>query len=294
MKSYFPEKVLPYLLVAPSIIIIIIFLVYPFIQAVWGSLIRGGVWGANTRFVGLGNYTELFTSPDYLWTLGRTFVFATLATLGGMAFSLALAVLLNQRIKGRIFFRTAVIWPYALSPVIAGVLWALLFDPSAGLFTYLAEVLFGLELNWRTNGTLAFVIITVAAAWKNIGYNVVFFLAGLQNVPEQVLESAEVDGASSFQRFWKISIPLISPTIFFLLIMNYLYAFFRTFGLVDVATQGGPGKSTEILTYKLYQDAFVFFDGGSANAQSVLLFVFIVGFTYLQFRYAQRRVFYGT
>jgi len=293
MKSYFPEKILPYLLVAPSIIIIIVFLVYPFIEAIWGSLIRGGAWGVNTRFVGLTNYVELFTSPDYLWTLGRTFMFATFATLGGMAFSLGLAVLLNQKIKGRIFFRTAVIWPYALSPVIAGVLWALLFDPSSGLFTYLAEVMFGLELNWRTDGTLAFIIITIAAAWKNIGYNVVFFLAGLQNIPEQVLESAEVDGASSFQRFWKISIPLISPTIFFLLIMNYLYAFFRTFGLVDVATQGGPGKSTEILTYKLYQDAFVFFDVGSANAQSVLLFVFIVGFTYLQFRYAQRGVFYG-
>jgi len=294
MKSYFPEKVLPYLLVAPSIIIIIVFLVYPFAQAIWGSLIRGGAWGVNTRFVGLQNYIELFTSPDYLWTLGRTFIFATCATLGGMAFSLGLAVLLNQKIKGRIFFRTAVIWPYALSPVIAGVLWALLFDPSSGLFTYLARVMFGLELNWRTDGTLAFIIITIAAAWKNIGYNVVFFLAGLQNIPEQVLESAEVDGASSFQRFWKISIPLISPTIFFLLIMNYLYAFFRTFGLVDVATQGGPGKSTEILTYKLYQDAFVFFDGGSANAQSVLLFIFIVGFTYLQFRYAQRGVFYGS
>lgn len=293
MKSYFPEKILPYLLVAPSIIIIIIFLVYPFIQAVWGSLLRGGVWGTTTRFVGLKNYIQLFSSPDYLWTLGRTFLFATLATVGGMAFSLGLAVLLNQKLKGRTFFRTAIIWPYALSPVIAGVLWALLFDPSAGLFTYLAEVLFGLELNWRTNGTLAFLIITVAAAWKNIGYNVVFFLAGLQNIPEQVLESAEVDGANPFQRFWKISIPLISPTIFFLLIMNYLYAFFRTFGLVDVATQGGPGKSTEILTYKLYKDAFVFFDSGSANAQSLLLFVFIVGFTYLQFRYAQRGVFYG-
>lgn len=293
MKSFFPEKILPYLLVAPSIIIIIIFLVYPFFQAIWGSLITGGAWGVNTKFVGLRNFIELFTSPDYLRTLGRTFVFATLATFLGMAISLGLAVLLNQKLKGRIFFRAAIIWPYALSPVIAGVLWALLFDPSVGLFTYITEVVFGLELNWRTNGPLAFFIITIAAAWKNIGYNVVFFLAGLQNIPTQVLESAEVDGANPFQRFWKISIPFISPTIFFLLIMNYLYAFFRTFGLVDVATQGGPGKSTEILTYKLYQDAFVFFDAGSANAQSVLLFVFIVGFTYLQFRYAQRGVFYG-
>lgn len=203
MKSYFPEKVLPYLLVAPSIIIIAIFLVYPFIEAIWGSLIRGGAWGVNTRFVGLTNYVELFTSPDYLWTLGRTFMFATFATLGGMAFSLGLAVLLNQKIKGRFFFRTAVIWPYALSPVIAGVLWALLFDPSSGLFTYLAEVMFGLELNWRTDGTLAFIIITIAAAWKNIGYNVVFFLAGLQNIRNRYSNPPKSTGQALFSDFGK-------------------------------------------------------------------------------------------
>lgn len=284
---------LPYLLVAPSLIIIAIFLVYPFIQSIWGSLLAGGAWGVTSRFVGLTNFINLFTQPDYLWTLGRTFVFATVATFLGLGISLGIAVLLNQKVKGRMFFRTAFIWPYALSPVIAGVLWALLFDPSAGMFAYLAEVLFGLKLNWRTNGPLAFIIISLAAAWKNLGYNIVFFLAGLQNIPTQVLESADIDGANPFQRFWKISIPLISPTIFFLLIMNYLYAFFRTFGLVDVATQGGPGMSTTILTYKLYEDAFVYFDAGSANAQSVILFVFVVGFTYLQFRYAQKGVFYG-
>jgi len=291
--SYFKNKLLPYLLVLPSVAVIIIFLIFPFYQAVKLSFYQGGAWGANKIFVAFDNYYDLFTSMDYLASLGRTFVFSTLVTLVGMLISLALAVLLNQKVRFRMFYRAALIWPYALSTVIAGVLWALLFDPSIGLITYLVDIFTGVELNWRTNGKLAFFIITIAAAWRNVGYNVIFMLAGLQNVPTQILESAKIDGASPFQSFWKISIPLISPTLFFLLIMNYLYSFFRTFGLIDVATQGGPGKSTEILTYKLYQDAFVFFDAGSANAQSVLLFVFIVAFTYLQFKYTQRGVYYG-
>ncbi len=292
-ESYFKEKILPYLLVLPSVLVIIIFLVYPFYEAFKLSFFQGGAWGTNQIFVGLENYINLFSSPKYLASLGRTLLFASLVTFIGLAISLGLAVLLNQKIKGRLFYRTAIIWPYALSAVIAGVLWALLFDPSIGLITYVVKVLTGIRINWRTNGNLAFVIITIAAAWRNIGYNVIFFMSALQNIPKQVLESAEIDGASSFQSFFRISIPLITPTMFFLLIMNYLYAFFRTFGLVDVATQGGPGTSTEILTYKLYKDAFVFFDAGSANAQSVLLFAFIVGFTYLQFKYTQRGVFYG-
>lgn len=292
-ESYFKEKILPYLLVSPSILVIVIFLVYPFYEAFRLSFFRGGAWGTNEMYVGLANYIELFTSPKYLASLGRTLLFATLVTGLGMAVSLGLALLLNQKIKGRLFYRTAIIWPYALSTVIAGVLWALLFDPSIGLITYVIKILTGVKINWRTNGNLSFAIITIAAAWRNIGYNVIFFLSALQNIPTQILESAEIDGANPFQKFFKISIPLITPTMFFLLIMNYLYAFFRTFGLVDVATQGGPGTSTEILTYKLYQDAFVFFDAGSANAQSVLLFAFIVGFTYLQFKYTQRGVFYG-
>lgn len=244
-------------------------------------------------FTGIGNFLDLFASPAYLNSLGRTFLFSTLATFLGLAVSLGLAVLLNQKLRGRTFYRTAIIWPYALSPVIAGVLWALLFDPSAGYITYIMKLVTGVRANWRTSSSLSFMVITLAAAWKNLGYNVIFFLAGLQNVPKEILESAEIDGAGAFQRFWKVTFPFITPTTFFLIIMNYLYTFFRTFGLIDVTTQGGPGNATDILIYKLYNDAFVYLDPGFASAQSVLLFVFVAGFTLLQFRYAQRRVFYG-
>lgn len=244
-------------------------------------------------FVGLSNFQELLASAEYRHSILVSVVFAGLATVLGMVVSLGLALLVSQPVWGAGTYRTALLWPYALSPAVAGAIWGLVFDPSAGPVTYALYGLTGVRLNWMVDGNLALGVVTLAAVWKMLGYNIVFFLAGLQAIPPDLLEAASVDGASAWKRFWAVRFPLLSPVTFFLLIMNTLQAFFENFGLIDVLTQGGPARATDILVYKLYRDGFVNVQWGLASAQSLALFVMVAVLTVLQFRYAGRRVFYS-
>jgi len=293
-RGGFPNRVLPYILVSPSTIIIIIFLIIPFFQSLYMSFFRVSSFGTTSHFVKLDNYLKLLTSGDYLNSLVVSMIFAAIVVGFGLAISLGIAVLANQKVRGLGFYQIALIWPYALSPAVAGVIWALLFAPSTGIIPYIVSVITGgYTLNWMTNGSFALIIMAIAATWKMSGYNIVFFLAGLQNVPETLLEAAAIDGASPFKRFWKITFPMLSPITFFLLIMNTLYAFFQVFGLVDIMTHGGPGNATEVLVYKLYRDSFIFHNTGYASAQSVVLFFGVAILVMFQFKIIGRRVFYA-
>lgn len=292
MQTKFPQKYLPYLLLAPSLLVVLIFLIIPSVQSLYLSFFRVSPFGDRLFFVGLANFQNLFTSADYVSSLLLTLLFTAAVTVLGLTVSLAIAMLVNQRIPGISFYRTALIWPYALSPAIAGTIWALLFDPATGAMSYFISQFTGEMPNWRTNGQLALTVVTIAAAWKMLGYNVIFFLAGLQNIHGEILDAARIDGARAFKRFWHVIRPLLSPTTFFLFIMNSLYGFFEVFGLIDVMTQGGPGNATEVLVYKLYREGFVNLRTGYASAQSIVLFVFVAVLTLLQFRFARSRVFY--
>jgi len=293
MEGRFPNRWLPYVLLAPSIAVVVVFLVVPSLQALWLSLFEVSPFSGRGSFVGLANFRELLGSDLYRQSLQVTFLFALGVVALGLVVSLAVAVLASQRFPGAAAYRTMLLWPYALSPAVAGTIWALLFDPSTGPVTLLVRGLTGLSPNWMMSGPYALWVTILAAAWKMLGFNVVFFLAGLEAVPRELQEAAQVDGAGAARVFWRITFPILSPISFFLFVMNSLYAFFEVFGLIDVMTQGGPGGATDILIYRLYQDAFVSVRWGIGSAQSVLLFVMVGVLTLLQFRFAGRRVFYG-
>jgi sn-glycerol 3-phosphate transport system permease protein len=292
MQGRFPHKLLPYLLLAPSLLVVIIFLIIPSVQSLYLSFFRVSPFGDRLLYVRLNNFLTLMNSPDYLHSMVITLIFTGCVVVVGLALSLGLATLANQPMRGMALYRTALIWPFALSPAIAGTIWALLFDPSTGAMPYFISLVTGLRPNWMTNGELALAVVTAAATWKMLGYNVMFFLAGLQTISEELLEAARIDGAGALTRFWRITFPLLSPTTFFLFVMNALYGFFEVFGLIDVMTRGGPGNATEILVYKLYREGFVNLRTGFASAQSIVLFGFVALLTLLQFRFARRWVFY--
>jgi sn-glycerol 3-phosphate transport system permease protein len=294
-EDKFPgHKFLPYILIAPSITVIIIFLIGPFIQSVYTSFFVSTTFGTNTIFVGLRNYIRLFSSPDYLNSVTATFKFAAFVIIVGLSIALAIAQLLNQKIRGVGFYQVALIWTYAISPTIAGVIWASMFAPSTGLIPYIiSKISGGYTLNWMTNGQLALFIVAAAATWKMLGYNIIFFLAGLQNVPDEFLEAAQIDGASPWKSFWRITFPLLSPTTSFLLFVNMLYAFFQVFGLIDIMTHGGPGNATEILVYKLYRDGFIHLNTGFASAQSLVIFFVISVVAIIQLRIVTRKAIYS-
>lgn len=287
-------KWLPYLLVAPSIAVIVIFLVVPFVQSVRGSFFVSTPFGTKTIYVGLRNYIRLFSSPDYRSSVLTTLVFSSFVIIIGLSVSLAIAQLLNQKIRGLGFYQIALIWTYALSPAIAGVIWALMFAPATGLVPYVVSNLSGgYVLNWMTNGRIALLVVAAAATWKMLGYNIVFLLAGLQNVPKALVEAARVDGAGPWRAFWRITFPMLSPTTTFLLFVNMLFAFFQVFGLIDIMTRGGPGNATEILVYKLYRDGFIHLNTGSASAQSLVIFLVISIGAIIQLRVATRKAIYA-
>jgi len=293
MHSRFPNKIMPYLLLLPSILIITIFFLIPTIRSIYQSFFRVSPFGDRRIFVGLGNFSRLFSSPAYVDSLVRTLIFAGCVVVIGLVFCVIVAALLNQRLRGMTVYRTFFIWTYAISPAIAGTVWALMFNPATGPVVYLVRLFTGKTINWMNDGNLALAIVIIAAVWKMMGYNVIFYLAGLQAVPDELLEAAAIDGANGIRRFLRVTLPLLSPTTFFLLIMNMLYGFFEVFGLIDIMTKGGPGNATEILVYKLYRDGFIAIDIGFASAQSVVLFIFVTILTLLQFRYTQQKVFYG-
>ncbi|AEB12719.1 carbohydrate ABC transporter permease [Marinithermus hydrothermalis] len=289
----FKKPWLAFLLLLPSLVILTVFLYYPTIQTFVLSLYQVGFLGLTKRFVGLENYQVLFTDPLYRRMFVNTAVFAVSTVALSMAVGLGLSILANQKVSGWRVYRLLLIWPYALSPAVAGVIFLFLFNSQSGIANYLLGQVFGVRPDWLSDQRLAMVVVILAAVWKNIGYNVVFYLAALQNLPGDVLEAALIDGATPWQRFWRVTFPLLSPMTFFLLIINTIYAFFDAFAFVDLLTRGGPAGATTVLIFSIYRDGFEFFKTGFAAAQSVVLFAIVVFLTVLQFRTGGRRVHYG-
>jgi sn-glycerol 3-phosphate transport system permease protein len=290
-RVHFQPSALPYLLVAPQIIITLVFFIWPASQALYQSLLVQDAFGASTQFVWFDNFTELFQDPLYWQTVGRTFFFSAMVAFFSMSFALILAAMADRIIKMVMVYQTMLIWPYAVAPVVAGALWMFLFDPTLGVMSYMLDM-FGYDWNYRLNGGQAMTLVILAASWKMISYNFLFFVAGMQSIPKSLVEAAAIDGAGPFRRFITIIFPLISPTTFFLLVMNIVYAFFDTFGIIHAVTKGGPAKATEILVYKVFNDGFIGLDLGGSAAQSVVLMTIVITLTVVQFRYVEKKVEY--
>lgn len=287
----FKHTWLPWLLLMPQLIVISVFFFWPAGQALLQSVQLQDTFGGNTQFVGLDNFKRLWDDETYLASFKTTAVFSILVAVIGLTVALLLAVMANRVVRGASVYKTLLIWPYAVAPAIAGVLWLFMFAPSIGIISYALRAL-GIEWNHLLNSTHAMTLIVIAAVWKQISYNFLFFLAGLQSIPTSLLEAAAIDGASPWKRFWTIVFPLLSPTTFFLLVINIVYAFFETFAIVDASTQGGPGKDTAILVYKVYYDGFKAMDLGSSAAQSVVLMTIVIVLTVIQFRFVEKKVQY--
>ncbi|MFO1080191.1 MAG: sn-glycerol-3-phosphate ABC transporter permease UgpA [Reyranellaceae bacterium] len=287
----FNERWLPYLLVAPQMAITLVFFFWPSGEAVWQSVITEDAFGGNTKFVWFDNFTQLFADPNY-WASARvTLVFSALVASIGLVVSLLLAVFADRVIRGASAYKTLLVWPYAVAPAVAAVLWGFLFNPSVGTVAWLLAAI-GIDFNYFMSGNQALILVVFAAVWSQISYNFLFFLAGLQSIPKSLIEAAAIDGAGPARRFWDIAFPLLSPTGFFLLVINIIYAFFGTFGIIGSLTQGGPGQATNILVWKVYNDGFRGQDLGSSSAQSVILMVVVILLTFVQFRFIERRVNY--
>ena len=290
-RVLFKSAWLPWALVAPQLLIVLVFFFWPASQAVYQSVLSEDAFGTSSEFVGMLNFTRLWADSTYLNSFKVTAIFSVLVAGCGLAIALLLAVMANGVIRGAGTYKTLLIWPYAVAPVVAGVLWVFMFSSPMGVISFALQST-GVEWNHLLNSTHAMTLIVIAAVWKQISYNFLFFLAGLQSIPKSLLEAAAIDGASPARRFWTIVFPLLTPTTFFLLVINVIYAFFDTFGIVDAATQGGPGKDTAILVYKVYFDGFKAMDIGGSAAQSVVLMVIVIALTVLQFRFIEKRVNY--
>ncbi len=282
---------LPWALIAPQAIVVLVFFFWPAGQALWFSVQQQDAFGTSTQFVGLDNFKALFADETYVASFKTTAVFSVLVAVVGLSTSLLLAVMADRVVKGSGFYRTLLIWPYAVAPAVAGVLWLFMFAPSIGVVSWALNRV-GIPWNHLLDGTDAMILIVLAAVWKQISYNFLFFLAGLQSIPKSLIEAAAIDGAGPWRRFWTVQFPLLSPTTFFLLVINIVYAFFDTFAIVDAATSGGPGKDTAILVYKVYFDGFKALDLGGSAAQSVVLMAIVIALTVVQFRFVERRVNY--
>jgi len=290
-RVVFRSAWLPWALLAPQIVIITVFFFWPAAQALLQSLQQADAFGTSVEWVGLDNFRALFRDPSYLASFKTTAIFSVLVAGLGIALSLMLAVFADRIVKGTTLYRTLLIWPYAVAPAVAGVLWLFLFAPSIGIVSYGLQAM-GFAWNHLLDSDHAMGLIVVAAVWKQISYNFLFFVAGLQSIPKSLIEAAAIDGARPWRRFWTIQFPLLSPTTFFLLVINVVYAFFETFAIVDASTQGGPGRDTAILVYKVYYDGFKAMDLGGSAAQSVVLMFIVVALTVIQFRFVEKKVNY--
>ncbi len=290
-RVVFRERWLPALLLLPQISITIVFFFYPAGEALYQALYRQDAFGLSVVYVGLDNFRDLFGDPAYLASFRTTALFSAGVTALGLSSALVLAWFADRVLRGATLVKTLIVWPYAIAPAIAGVLWMFLFNPSLGLVAHWLRAL-GLKWDYLLNGAQALALVMVIAAWKQVSYNFLFFLAGLQSIPKSLLEAAAIDGAGPWKRFRTIVFPLLTPTTFFLLVVNLIYAFFDTFAIVDAVTQGGPTKSTEILVYKVFRDGFKGLDLGGSAAQSVILMAVVVLLTVVQFRHVERRVSY--
>jgi sn-glycerol 3-phosphate transport system permease protein len=290
-RVVFKSTWLPWALLTPQVVIIGVFFFWPAAQALLQSFQQQDAFGTSVQWVGLENFVNLWKDDSYLESFQTTAIFSVLVAGLGLSISLCLAVFADRVVRGSTFYRTLLIWPYAVAPAVAGVIWLFLFSPSIGVVAYwLREG----GVNWDSllNSNHAMALIVMAAVWKQISYNFLFFLAGLQSIPKSLIEAASMDGAGPWRRFWTIQFPLLTPTAFFLLVINVVYAFFDTFGIVDAATKGGPGKDTAILVYKVYFDGFKALDLGGSAAQSVVLMVIVVALTVIQFRFIEKKVNY--
>jgi sn-glycerol 3-phosphate transport system permease protein len=291
-RAIFRGKLLPALLLAPQLAVTLVFFFWPAGQALLQSVRREDAFGLGSRFVGAENFVRIFTDPGYLGSVEVTLVFSLAVAVLALAPGLLLAVMANRVVRGARFYRAVLLLPYAVAPAIAGVLWLFLFAPGIGIGAVALRAL-GIDWNYVLNGGQALLLVILAAAWKQISYNFLFFLAGLQAVPKSLVEAAAIDGAGPIRRFWRIVFPLLAPTSFFLLVVNIVYAFFDTFGVIHNVTQGGPAKATEILVYKVYYDGVVGLDLGGSAAQSVVLMAIVIALTAVQFRFVERRVHYA-
>jgi len=282
---------LPWVLIAPQAFIVLAFFFWPAGQALMQSLQQSDAFGTSVEWVGFDNFLSLWRDDTYLASFKTTAIFSSLVAGLGISISLLLAFFADRIVRGAWVYRSLLILPYAVAPVVAGVLWLFLFSPSVGLASYVLEQ-WGVRWNILLNSNHAMTLIVIAAVWKQISYNFLFFLAGFQSIPKSLIEAAAIDGAGVWRRFWTIQFPLLTPTTFFLLVVNTVYAFFETFGVVDATTKGGPGKDTAILIYKVYFDGFKAMDLGGSAAQSVVLMLIVIGLTVLQFRYIERKVNY--
>lgn len=290
-RVVFQNRWLPYLLVASQLAITLIFFFLPAGQAIYQSVLMQDPFGLSTEFVGLQNFETLLSDPNYVSSFKITMVFSALVAFLGLAISLLLAVCADRVLRGASAYKTFLIVPYAVAPAVAGVLWMFIFNPTLGVLSYVMRM-FGIDWNYLVDADQALTLLVIAAVWKQVSYNFIFFLAGLQAIPKSLLEAAAMDGAGPFRRFWTVVFPLLSPTTFFLLVMNIVYAFFDTFAIVDATTMGGPGQDTNILVYKVFVDGFRNMDFGGSAAQSVILMVMVIILTVIQFRFIERRVNY--
>ncbi|MGR3621654.1 sn-glycerol-3-phosphate ABC transporter permease UgpA [Pseudophaeobacter sp.] len=290
-RVHFPTSPLPYLLVAPQLAITLVFFIWPASQAMYQSFLIEDAFGLGSEFVWFENFQMLWEDQHYLDAFLRTAVFSTLVAALSMGVALILAGFAQRVVQGAMVYRTLLIWPYAVAPVLAGALWVFMFNPTLGIFPYFLEF-FDIDWNHYLNGNQAMGLVILAAAWKQVAYNFLFYLAAMQSIPKSVIEAAAIDGARPGRRFFTIILPLVSPTTFFLLVINMVYAFFETFGIIHAVTQGGPGSSTTILVYKVFNDGFVGLDLGGSAAQSVVLMVLVIAMTVVQFRYVERKVEY--
>ncbi len=290
-RVVFKSKWLPWVLVAPQVFIIGAFFFWPAAQALLQSVQQSDAFGTSIEWVGLENFRNLWNDETYLASFYTTAIFSVSVAVIGISLSLLLAVYADRVAKGALFYKTLLIWPYAVAPAVAGVLWLFMFAPSVGVVAYGLRAI-GIDWNHLLNSKHAMTLVVMAAVWKQISYNFLFFLAGLQSIPRSLIEAAAIDGAGPWRRFWTIVFPLLSPTTFFLLVINVVYAFFDTFAIIDSATQGGPGKDTAILVYKVYYDGFKAMDLGGSAAQSVVLMVIVIALTVVQFRFVEKKVTY--
>jgi len=291
-RAVFKNRGLPYLLVLPQLAVTLVFFFWPAFESLRLSFFRTSPFGDRQVFIGLENFAKLLAAPDYYRSILNTFVFAAGVTSLALGAGLFVAALATQKVRGLTAYRTAVLWPYGIAPPIAGIIFLFIFHPSYGVLPYWLARVTAYELNWLLTGWVAMALVIVSTAWTHVGYNIAFFLAGLLAVPTSVLEAASVDGAGAIRRFRSIIFPLLSPITFYLLVVNMIFAFFGSFGVIHAVTQGGPGGATEIMVFKVYKDGFIGLNLGSSAAQSVVLMLVVIGLTALQFRFVEKRVTY--
>ena len=291
-RTVFPNRVLPYVLVLPQVLVTIVFFFWPAWKSLQLSVYKSSPFGGRDVFVGFENFQALLLSAEYYTSVINSFVFAGLVTVLGVGGGLIVAALANQKIRGLAIYRSALLWPYGIAPAVAGIIFLFIFHPAYGIVPYFMAFVTTYEFNWLLKGWVAMVLIVVATAWTHVGYNIAFFLAGLQAIPESVMEAASVDGAGPVRKFTAIVVPLISPITFYLVVVNLVFAFFNAFGVIHAVTKGGPGNATEIMVFKLWQDGFIGLNLGSSAAQSVILMAVVILLTMLQFKIAEKKVTY--